>query len=179
MKRLFILMAVIVTAACEGAGPPPASTSRAAVSGSAETPAGSIQAGLRWATQAGGSGMSLTLYEADDDALLRLACVRDRSEMIVTGETFTAIGSEERLTLGVGQEAHLFVADPTAKRPSGVEARGPIPAALLAQLESASEISAVYGAQRIGPHIPPDPETARGFVSACRRLSAGQGGAAS
>jgi hypothetical protein len=173
MKRLPILFSLLVLVACGGSDPAPAPGEGATASVPAEAPAGAIQAGLRWATQVGGSGVSLTLFEANGDALLRLACVRSPNEMVVTGERFTPIASEERLTLGAGGGAHAFVADPTADRPSGVEARGPIPPGLLDGLAEATEVSAVYGAQKIGPHIPPDPQMAQAFVSACRQLSAG------
>ena len=130
-----------------------------------------IRPGLSWSARVTGAGVSLVLSDAAGAPLLHLACVRDRAVMTAEVERFEPIGSEERLTLGVGGEAFLFVADPTAERPSGVQAEAPISAEFLARLEDANEVSAVYGAQTLGPHLPPDPGSAALFVSACRRIT--------
>jgi hypothetical protein len=137
----------------------------------ADLGAASIMPGLRWEAKVSGAGVGLTLVEADGSALLRLACLRSPATMTVTGERLRAIGSEERLTLGLDDEAFTFVADPAADRPIGVEARGPVSAELLARLPGANAVSVTYGSQRIGPHIPPDAESARTFVEACRKVA--------
>jgi hypothetical protein len=137
-----------------------------------EPAGGSIRAGLKWESAVTGTGVGLTLTDAGGGPLLRLACVRGPAQMVVTAERFRAIGSEERLSLGVDDEPFVFVADLTAGRPVGVEARGPIPPALLDRLARANAVSVSYGAQTLGPHIPPDPETAARFASACRAVAA-------
>jgi hypothetical protein len=114
--------------------------------------------------------MSILLSDADGRVLLRIACVRDPAEMTIVAETFQAIGSEERLSFGVDEEPFVFVADPMADRPAGVEAKSPIQEDLLRRFESAREVRAVYGAQTLGPYPPPDQETTRQFVAACRQI---------
>ena len=116
--------------------------------------------------------MGLILSESTGRPLLRIACVRDPAVMTVVVETFQPVGSEERLSLGVDGEPFVFVADPAADRPSGVEAEAPIPGELLDRLEAAQGLSVSYGSQTVGPHIPPDPGTAQRFVSACREIAA-------
>lgn len=113
--------------------------------------------------------MALILRNPDGSRLAQLACARDPAVMTVTVDPFRAVGSEERLSFGVDDEAFVFVADPTAAGPTGVEARGPIPEALLRRLEGATTISASYGSQTLGPYMPPDPENARRFAAACRQ----------
>lgn len=137
-------------------------------------PAAGIQAGLRWDSVVSGAGVALVLYEADGAPLLRLACAREPAVMTVLAERFRTVGSEERLSLGFDDDPFVFVADTMSGRPQGVEASAPISDDLLRRLEAAREVAVSYGSQRLGPHIPPDPETARGFAAACRRI-AGRG----
>ena len=161
------LLAILCAAACDRAPAPEPAPDPAPPP--AEEPG--IRPGLSWSARVSGAGVSLVLADAAGAPLLHLACVRDRAVMTAEVHPFEPVGSEERLTLGVGGEAFVFVADPTAERPSGVQAEAPIRADLLARLEDASEVSAVYGAQTLGPHLPPDPESAARFVSACRRIT--------
>ncbi|CAN5813084.1 hypothetical protein BH23GEM8_BH23GEM8_16140 [soil metagenome] len=130
---------------------------------------GTIDQGLRWSAQLSGPEPVLTLFDADDAPLLRIAC-EDPARMVLEVETFHPVGSEERLSFGVDGEPFVFVADPTADRRSGVQAEAPIMDELLGRFESAREVSAVYGAQSFGPYMPPDPESARQFVAGCRLL---------
>jgi hypothetical protein len=162
------LAGLLILAACDGATPLPATPTAPAASANA---APAISGGLTWSTQVGGAGMALILSGPNGEPLLRLACVRDPAAMTVTAERFTAIGSEERLTLGVGEEAFTFVADATAERPIGVEGTAPISEDLLAGLPTANAVSAVYGQQRTGPHTPPDADATRRFVDACRSIA--------
>ena len=129
-----------------------------------------IQPGLAWGALVGGSGVSLTLSGPDGAPLLRLACTRDPDLVTLVVESFEAVGSEERLSFGIDDEPFLFVADPGADRPSGVEGEAPLSDDFLIRLEGARSISAVYGAQTLGPHMPPDPEATRLFVSGCRQI---------
>lgn len=133
-----------------------------------------IAAGPTWETTVSGAGVGLLLSGAGGEPLLRLACARGPARMTVVAERFRAIGSEERLTLGLDGRAFVFVADPTAERPTGVEAEGPILAELLDTVERARAVSVSYGAQTLGPHMPPGPAAARRFVSACRQVADAQ-----
>ena len=168
IRPLPVLLAILCgAAACERAPAPEPAADVAPPP--VEEPA--IHPGLSWSARVTGAGVSLVLSDAAGAPLLHLACVRDRAAMTAEVHGFEPIGSEERLTLGVGGEPFVCVADPTAERPSGVQAEAPIRAELLARLEDANEVSAVYGAQTLGPHLPPDPESTALFVSACRRIT--------
>jgi hypothetical protein len=123
-----------------------------------------------WGVQVSGVGIALSFSSADRP-VLRIACVRDPAEMTIIAETFRAVGSEERLSFGVDEEPFVFVADPMADRPSGVEAKSPIPADLLDRFEHAREVRAVYGAQTLGPLPPPAPGLITQFINACRRIA--------
>jgi hypothetical protein len=131
--------------------------------------ADAIGSGLRWSAQYIGAEPVLTLFDARDAPLLRIAC-EEPARMVLEVETFHPVGSEERLSFGVDGEPFVFVADPTADRRSGVQAEAPINDDLLDRFESAREVAAVYGAQNFGPYMPPDPEMAHQFVSGCRML---------
>jgi hypothetical protein len=165
---LALLTALAGLGGCDRAPAPEGTTQTPPAA--ADTPA--IQPGLQWSAQVSGAGMALILSDAAGAPLLRIACVRDPALMTIVAETFEPIGSEERLSFGVDGEPFVFVADPLAERPSGVEAEAPIREELLARFEAANAISAVYGAQQLGPHLPPDPETTERFVTACRQLAA-------
>jgi hypothetical protein len=130
-----------------------------------------IMAGLNWTTSVTGAGVGLTLAEADGTTLLRLACVRP-STVSLNVPRFRIVRSEERLTLGLGDQAPVFVADTMGDPRAGVEARAPLRPELLDGLASATALSVVYGDQRVGPHLPPDPDSARAFTSACRQIAA-------
>lgn len=132
---------------------------------------GSPESSLQWSNQVSGSGTALVLTEGGGRPLLRIACVRDPSRMVIMAESFRPIESEERLSFGVDDEPFVFVAEP-AKHPSGVEATSPIHGDLLARLEGAQQVSAVYGAQDLGPYPPPDRDTTARFVGACREIAA-------
>jgi hypothetical protein len=161
------LLALLPAACDRRAEPAPPPSDPAPVAAEPE-----IRPGPSWASRVTGAGVSLLLFDAAGAELLHLACVRDRAVMTVEVAPFEAIGSEERLSLGVDGEAFVFVADPTAERASGVQAEAPIDAELLRRLEAATGVSASYGAQTLGPHVPPDPESAGRFVSACRSITA-------
>jgi hypothetical protein len=130
---------------------------------------------VTWSTQVGGAGIALVLQGESGEELMRLACTRDPARMSVVVETFRAVGSEERLSLGVDDEPFVFVADPTAERPAGVQAEAPIEAELLDRFAGARQVSAVYGAQTLGPHPAPDRDLSERFAQACRQLLGGGG----
>jgi hypothetical protein len=162
----FVAMGVLLTmVACEGGGMENGDNEPQPV----PAPSGAIDGGLRWSAQLSGPEPVLTLFDADDAPLLRIAC-EEPARMVLEVETFHPVGSEERLSFGVDGEPFVFVADPTADRRSGVQAEAPIMDELLDRFESAREVSAVYGAQRFGPYMPPDAESARRFVAGCRQL---------
>ncbi len=135
--------------------------------------AAGVSPGLRWGSAVSGSGIALSLSGPDGATLLQLACVRDPAELTVEVKRFRPIPSEERFSVGFGasDDPVTFVAELGEARPQGVEARAPITPELLAKIEAATEIRAVYGAQTLGPHLPPDLESAQRFTRACRQIA--------
>lgn len=131
---------------------------------------------LRWEPIASGEGSALMLMDAGDVQVFHLACLSQPARVVVRVRDFTIVGSEERLTLGAGNEAFALVADTQSDEP-GVSAEGAIDPMLLDHLARTTEISAVYGAQRAGPYNAPDAETLSNFVTACRDIAAGGVGA--
>lgn len=83
---------------------------------------------------------------------------------------FRRIGSEDRLTLGAGNEAFALVADLSDPSP-GVVAAGPVDLDLLRRIGDRRPVSAVYGAQSVGPLRPGDGMAPDGFVVRCRALA--------
>lgn len=117
-----------------------------------------------------GAGLVLRAAGAE---VLRMACIRESGEMTIDVPAFRSIGSEERLSFGFGDDSWVFVAEVTPPPPSGVHAARPIDDDFLEAFSAAQEISAVYGSQRTGPHVPPDSAPLDLFVSACRQAMAG------
>ncbi|HEY0599468.1 hypothetical protein [Brevundimonas sp.] len=100
---------------------------------------------------------------------LQLACRAGDPAFRITVPGFEPIGSEDRLTLGAGDEAFAHVADLEASGP-GVAAGGPIDADLLDRLARGEPVRAVYGAQSVGPLQAARPETLAAFAGRCRGL---------
>ena len=86
--------------------------------------------------------------------------------LVIEAPGFEPIGSEDRLTLGAGDEAFAFVADLAAPGP-GVTASGRAEADLFARMARGEPVSAVYGAQRIGPARAEARASLQAFVSHC------------
>ncbi|HYC68614.1 hypothetical protein [Brevundimonas sp.] len=108
----------------------------------------------------------LTLVDGLGAPVLHLSC-DDRAEaLIIHVPGFEPIGSEDRLTLGVGDEAFAFVADLQASGP-GVTAGGAAEADLFARMRRGEPVRAVYGAQSVGPARASSPEALRDFLVRC------------
>lgn len=97
---------------------------------------------------------------------LRLAC-RAGGRLQITVPGFEPVGSEDRLTLGVGDEAFAHVADLAAAGP-GVTGGGPVDVDLIDRLERGEPVRAVYGAQSAGPLKAAGPKALAAFVEGCR-----------
>jgi hypothetical protein len=166
LSRGALLALFAAALGCEPSAPP-----AEAVPSPADFPEETSQAGPRWRVEVTSSGIALAMDDESGAEAARLACVRDPARMTVVVEAFRAIGSEERLSFGVDGEAFVFVADPMADRPSGVQAETAISGELLGMLEEAREVSAMYGAQQFGPHPAPDAEIRARFVEACREIA--------
>lgn len=165
MNRSLGLIAVAALAAGAGCARAPAPVA------AADPASAPIMAGLKWTTAVSGAGAGLTLAEADGATLLRFACVRPDT-VSLNVPRFRMERHEERVIVGLGGRTELFQADATVDPRVGVEARAPLRSELLDSLASADALSVVYGRQRVGPHIPPDPDSARAFTAACRQVAA-------
>jgi hypothetical protein len=125
----------------------------------------------RWSFETGKDEASLSVLGADAKALFRIACVRSPARLEITVPGFAVIPSEERLTLGVDNEAFLLVAEVVGRPARGVRAEAQIPADLLNRFPATRDVSAVYGAATAGPYLPPLPEQTDAFVTACRGIA--------
>lgn len=122
-----------------------------------------------WESAASGEGMSLRLVQPDGKLILSIACLGRLARLVAHVPGFTAIGSEDRLSLGFGNEPVPLVADPTRQEPAGISAEGALSGDMERLLEEADQISAVHGRQRVGPHPAPDAALKEQFAKACDR----------
>ena len=65
-----------------------------------------------WESAASGEGMSLRLVGPQGDLVLSIACLGRPARLVATVPSFTAIPSEDRLSLGSRNEPVTVVADP-------------------------------------------------------------------
>ena len=166
-----ILVTALALGACSPAEPPPAAAPEAPAP--APAPEAPIAPGPSWAASASGEGAVLTLSDAAGLEVLRLGCVRNPAAMTLTVGGFTPIDSEDRLTVGLDDQLFVFVADLQASSAeAGVVAQVEVSTDFLDRLQSAQAIGAVYGAQQLGPHMPPPADIAGTFAAECRRAVA-------
>lgn len=118
-----------------------------------------------WRTIATGEVAGLTYADGSNRAVITLACRAGELRVLVPG--FRKIGSEDRLTVGAGDEAFALVADLASSEP-GVLATGAIPPDLINRIAREQTIAATYGTQTIDPLPGPGAETSLAFISACR-----------
>ena len=112
----------------------------------------------------------LAFVDAGGAERLSLAC-RD-GQMTVTVPEFERIGSEDRLTVGAGDEAFAFAADLEAPG-EGIIAGGAADADLLARLARGEPVSAIYGQQTVGPLQAAQPAALAPFAALCAGDPAG------
>jgi hypothetical protein len=162
MRAPLILALMLGLAACSQ---PPAKTADPA----AGKPAAPPRLPTEWAFGMGKNSVELVHLVGGDarDPDLRMVCAKADGFLILLPRV-TPIGSEERLTFGAGDLAHVLVA--TASK-TGVQATGPVEPALVAILQSDQPLAASYGATNVGPFAPP-PALRRAFREACARLQA-------
>jgi hypothetical protein len=118
-----------------------------------------------WESRVAGGAVELRLLEGGE-ARMRMACLASPARLSVEVPGFTAIGSEDRFSLGLGNEPVTLVAN--LSHPNGVAAEGAIPANLEALLRDARQVTALYGTQQIGPVDPPPPQLIETFAEACQ-----------
>jgi hypothetical protein len=126
-----------------------------------------IRPGLLWTLQLREGGAALLLTDPSGESLLQLSCREEPRMMTVDVERFEPVSSEDRLSFGAGGEPFVFVADLADTTASGVRAHAPASEEFLMHLRRANQVSAVYGAQTLGPHIPPDSIDTERFIDSC------------
>lgn len=112
----------------------------------------------------------LAFVDAGGAERLTLAC--EGGQMQVTVPEFDRIGSEDRLTVGAGNEAFAFVADLQAPG-EGIIAGGAPEADMLARLARGEPVSAIYGQQTVGPLRAARPASLPAFAALCADAPAG------
>jgi hypothetical protein len=121
----------------------------------------------QWETLVQGRTTSLRLAESSGTTL-QMTCLRNPARLIVWATGFKVIESEDRFTLGLGDEPVTLVAD--LRKRDGVTADAPVPEKLRELLQEAKQISARYGNQQVGPVAAPQPPLVRTFTEACEKL---------
>lgn len=167
MRTAGLVLAALLLASC-GAGAPEPASAPAAAPAATPDPNG-------WAFAIGKNSVELAwMTETMPGASpLRLICGRG-SGIMVEAATLTPIGSEERLSIGAGDEPLALVAV-TAETPRGpvIRATGAADEAFLTALEAGGPIAVSYGAQHYGPLASPGEAMRRAFADTCRKLNAG------
>ncbi len=121
---------------------------------------------LRWAVAGGSEGAHAHLLAPDGTMVLSLGCRLGSGRLEVSVPGLTRIGSEDRLSLGFGDDSIALAADMTAPG-KGVHATGAVPPDIVDQLTSATAIGVAYGNQNLGPYQPPSSDEARAMATAC------------
>lgn len=116
--------------------------------------------------------ISMAFVDASGAERLQLSCHTDRPAFRITVPGFEAIASEDRLTLGAGDEAFAHAADLEAPGP-GVTGGGAVDPDLIDRLARGEPVRAVYGAQSVGPLQAARLETLTAFAERCRGLRGG------
>ena len=120
-----------------------------------------------WESIVTDGAMALRLVE-DGEVRMTMACIAAPARLVVEVPGFTPIMSEDRFSLGLGQEPVTLVAD--LRRTDGVAAEAPVPANLEELLGQAKQVTALYGTQRVGPVAPPSRQLIDAFADACGKL---------
>lgn len=123
--------------------------------------------GLHWESVSGGDGAGLRLIAPNGGLVMSLSCRPGSGQLVAQVPGFSAIGSEDRFSLAVGEEPVTLVADPTRQAETGVAAEGPAPEDFADLLGKAQRIGALYGTQRIEPQEAPPERQLRAFAESC------------
>lgn len=167
MRTAALVLTASLLAGC-GSGAPESKSAPAVAPATAPDPNG-------WAFAIGRNSVELAwMTQATPGASpLRLICGRG-SGMMVEAATLTPVASEERLSIGAGDEplALVAVAAETSRGPV-IRATGAADETFLAALEAGGPIAVSYGAQHYGPLTSPAEAMRRAFADTCRKLNAG------
>ena len=162
MRTALLTIALLGLAACgrDEASAPPAPEAPSAPPVPASPPAPQPPEAL-----SAPSAVRLTLVDGSGAPVLHLFC-RTPGTLVIYAPGFEPIGSEDRLTMGAGDDAFAFVADLEAPGP-GVTAGGVAEADLFARMARGEPVSAIYGRQTVGPARAATPAAMGDFVSRC------------
>lgn len=149
------------SAAPQPAAPPPTPPSPGPAPIPATAPA--------WQVMRLGDGATATVSQGGR-TLLRITCVASPPRLVVDAPGVRPIGSEERLSLGFGNDPIALVAR-SAGRGQGVTATGALPANIAGRILRARAIGASYGTQVLGPFAPPRGEDAMTLANACEEAA--------
>jgi hypothetical protein len=129
-----------------------------------------------WAFAIGKNSVELAWMteSAPNTSPLRLVCARGVGIM-VEAATLKPIASEERLSIGVGDEPIALAAVVAATAHGTViRATGPADETFLAALAAGGPVVVSYGVQHYGPLASPGEAVRRAFTETCRKLNAGK-----
>jgi hypothetical protein len=122
-----------------------------------------------WSLQvSAAAGVAIVLADEAGGERMRIACRRNPNDLHVSAPAFRKIGSEERLTLGAGDELATLVVVQGAPAGAPLQAAGELPPAFVEALSQGRQVTASYGASTIGPIDPPADQIRSAFVAACR-----------
>jgi hypothetical protein len=170
--------ALLALAACEKPAPNTpapnaetdtvASSSDTAPQGPPAAPGPSLAGPLAWAASSSGEGNAIVLIEGEDTAVLRIACVRGQG-LVVHGERFRHVESEERMSIGAGDTIATLVATAATDRdPPTVKGEGELDQAFINAVGAGGKIAVNYGYQNMGPFDGPPAQMAQNFVTGCK-----------
>lgn len=128
------------------------------------------QTRTRWDQLASDEGSALVLLGEGDRQIFHMACLRADREIQIIASDFTIIGSEERMTMGLDNDAYGFVAD-TEWTNGGVMARTAIEPSVLDALSRTDEVSVIYGVQQGGPWPAPSVQQRAAFIEGCNGIA--------
>lgn len=167
MRLAALVVVLVALTACGREAPPPA-PGPAEPGGVAVEPA---PPATPEAPAPAATAERLAFVDASGTPRLLLDCLATPRPMLQASVAgFEKIGSEDRLTVGAGNEAFALVADLSAPGP-GVVASGPVDRDLLRRIADGQPVRAVYGAQSVGPLQPADGIAPGSFVVRCRELA--------
>ncbi len=120
-----------------------------------------------WETAVSADGMGLRLVNAEGKLLLSIACLGSPRRLQVAAPGFSPIGSEDRFSLGLGDDPVTLVADLKQPKKAGVIAEAPAPADFGERLQRVDRLTAFYGTQQIGPVPSPSDALKETLARAC------------
>ena len=156
MRVLFLSIAILTAAACQPEAEPEPEVREPLPTAVPET---------GWSEDGG----DLVLHDEEGVQLLRLGCsAGPPAELLARFGRFEPIGSEERLSLGLGEEVVAMVAQVVGAEGPGLIASTRYTPALARHIEEAGSVSARYGNQFLGPVGPPAAGQVAALLTACR-----------